>query len=283
MGTRRSARSPPRTPRCSPDGHAGTTSPGHFFTVDGKRPALPQRAGPLPRHADQRRADPAQHGRVQLPAAERLPQLLGVQLPTNWVHPLYELPFTGGFPDDFGRHPGRAAATARSAGGSRSCPAPGRWASTTIRGIYGDNPNRPRDPDLFDAEIDAQREFRQRFIPSGIANEILLDVYERLASFMPHEHDLDQAAVRRLAEEVRRIDTNDDGIISAAEGDIDTGSDGFSDNTRLFLPGDLQPVRGHARDQRRAAGAALRPEPARLGAARNLVPRQPGRAGLHRP
>ena len=26
-------------------------------------------------------------------------------LGTNWVHPLYELPFTGGFPDNFGQAP----------------------------------------------------------------------------------------------------------------------------------------------------------------------------------
>ena len=26
-------------------------------------------------------------------------------LGTNWIHPLYELPFTGGFPDDFGKAP----------------------------------------------------------------------------------------------------------------------------------------------------------------------------------
>src|SRR5262249_18580171 len=26
-------------------------------------------------------------------------------LGTNWIHPLYELPFTGGFPDDFGQAP----------------------------------------------------------------------------------------------------------------------------------------------------------------------------------
>ena len=29
---------------------------------------------------------------------------------------------------------------------------------------------------------------------------------------------------------------NDDGIITAAQGDIDTPTDGFADNTRLFLP-----------------------------------------------
>ena len=29
---------------------------------------------------------------------------------------------------------------------------------------------------------------------------------------------------------------NDDGVITAAQGDIDTPTDGFVDNTRLFLP-----------------------------------------------
>ena len=38
------------------------------------------------------------------------------------------------------------------------------------------------------------------------------------------------------AAEVTRVDQNGDGIISAVEGDIDTPSDGFPDNTRLFLP-----------------------------------------------
>jgi hypothetical protein len=33
-----------------------------------------------------------------------------------------------------------------------------------------------------------------------------------------------------------RVDQNHDGIISAVEGDIDSTSDGFSDNSRLILP-----------------------------------------------
>jgi hypothetical protein len=35
--------------------------------------------------------------------------------------------------------------------------------------------------------------------------------------------------------EVGRVDQNGDGIISAVEGDIDSASDGFEDNSRLFL------------------------------------------------
>jgi hypothetical protein len=37
------------------------------------------------------------------------------------------------------------------------------------------------------------------------------------------------------AAEVARVDANGDGIISAVEGDIDTASDGFPDNRRLYL------------------------------------------------
>ena len=106
---------------------------------------------------------------------------------------------------------------------------------------YGDNPNTagvvqasgPRDVDKFDAEIDSQREFRQRFIPSGLANEIFLDVYERVASF-----ESGVLFPKRLydayAAEVARVGHN--GVVSAAEGDVDTASDGFPNNERLFIP-----------------------------------------------
>ena len=94
----------------------------------------------------------------------------------------------------------------------------------------------PRDPDKFDAEDDRQREFRQRFIPSGLANEIFLDVYERLASFEPRVTNFNKRLFDAYALEVARVDQNGDGVISAAEGDVDTASDGFEDNSRLFIP-----------------------------------------------
>ena len=95
----------------------------------------------------------------------------------------------------------------------------------------------PRDPDKFDDDADAsQREFRQRFIPSGLANEIFLDVYQRVMSFEPGVTDFKQRLFAAYAAEVARVDTNDDGVIAAAEGDVDTASDGFSDNSRLFIP-----------------------------------------------
>ncbi len=101
--------------------------------------------------------------------------------------------------------------------------------------MLGDNPSLPRDPDKFDGDVDAQREFRFRIIPSGLANEIYLDVY------LGGHRSKNPAASRSgcfdaYAAEVARVDTNGDGVISAVEGDIDTASDGFSDNARLFLP-----------------------------------------------
>ena len=83
------------------------------------------------------------------------------------------------------------------------------------------------------ADIDAQREFRQRFIPSGLANEIFLDVYERVASFEPGV-PFPKRLYDAYAVEVARVGHN--GVVSAAEGDVDTASDGFADNSRLFIP-----------------------------------------------
>jgi len=94
----------------------------------------------------------------------------------------------------------------------------------------------PRDPDKFDAEDDSQAEVPQPFIPSGLANEIFLDVYERPASFDPGVTDFKQRLFDAYAAEVARVDSNGDGVVSAAEGDVDASSDGFADNTRLFIP-----------------------------------------------
>jgi len=157
---------------------------------------------------------------------------------TNWIHPLYELPFTGGIPGTF--EAGQVGARLSIVPGS----GPGPSGITNDAVHYGDNPNTagviqasgPRDPDKFDADDDKQREFRQRFIPSGLANEIFLDVYERLTSFEMDEHDFNRRLFDAYAYEVSLVDTNSDGVVSAAEGDVDTPSDGFADNSRLFIP-----------------------------------------------
>jgi hypothetical protein len=156
-------------------------------------------------------------------------------LGTNWIHPLYELPSTGGFPDDFGKAPD--AFKDGEIGKLQSIvPGSGPRGINNDPRVVGDNPNLPRDPDKFDGTVDAQRESRQRGVPSGLANEIYLDVYARPVSFEPTVKNLQRRLFDAYAAEVARVDTNHDGIISAPEGDPDTASDGFANNFRLYLP-----------------------------------------------
>ena len=212
---------------------------------------------------------------------------------TNWIHPLYELPFTGGFPDTSPTQPADTFQDGEIGALQSIVPGDGPGENRDRRRAvaFGDNPDRPRDPDLFDSDADAQREFRERFIPSGIAHEVFLNVFERLASFEPGEHDLTRRLFDGYEAAVALVDTNGDGIISAAEGDIDTPNPNCpTGRQHLPLPAaaELQPLRGHARDQRRLSGAALRAQHARLGAVGHHRHRVPGHAaaegrGLRRP
>src|SRR5207253_5783291 len=58
---------------------------------------------------------------------------------------------------------------------------------------------------------------------------------ERVKSFEPRV-PFPQRLYDAYAIEVKRVDANGDGVISAVEGDVDTASDGFENNERLFLP-----------------------------------------------
>jgi hypothetical protein len=95
---------------------------------------------------------------------------------TNWIHPLYELPFAGGFPDRFPTQPADTYQDGEIS--ARQSIVPGDSPASNNRSPalavkFGDNPDLPRDPDKFDAEVESQREFRERFVPSGIANEAM--------------------------------------------------------------------------------------------------------------
>jgi hypothetical protein len=83
---------------------------------------------------------------------------------------------------------------------------------------------------------DDHKETRLRFLPSGLANEVLLDVYVRPASFEPHVHSLTQRIFDAYAAEVARVDSNHDGVVTAVEADLEGTSDGGQSNDRLFLP-----------------------------------------------
>jgi hypothetical protein len=214
----------------------GNNVPGNIFTIDGRAPHFPSASDHFP-HV-QANVAPLH---VSMGAYNAMQQsdvhsywefnYLG----TNWVHPLYELPFTGGFPDDFGKAPD--AFQDGEIGALQSIvPGPGPSGEQNKANVVGDDPSLPRDPDKFDGTVDGQREFRERGVPSGLANEIYLDVYERWASFEPQVRNLEKRLFDGYAAEVKRVSGNDDGIITAVQGDIDTATDGFPDNVRLYLP-----------------------------------------------
>src|SRR6201987_5740225 len=216
----------------------GNNVPGRVFTVDGRAPHLPSASDHFP--DVQTNVVPINESMGAYNAYQQSDvhsywefNYLG----TNWIHPLYELPFTGGFPDNFRQAPD--AFQDGEIGKLQSIvPGPGPSGEQNKPQDVGDNPNLPRDPDKFDADngFDAQREFRERGVPSGLATEILLDVYERPASFEPQVRNLQKRLFDAYAAEVKRVTGNDDGIITALQGDIDNATDGFTNNERLYLP-----------------------------------------------
>jgi hypothetical protein len=166
---------------------------------------------------------------------------------TDWVFPQYELPFTGGFGDAFAEgRVGFLSSIVPGSGPSGTGPTgPGPTGGNDPT-VLGDDPNNPRDPDrLLDTSLDdpdrpmppdeEHKETRLRFVPSGLANEVLLDVYVRRMSFEPNVTDLVQRLFDAYAAEVARVDENGDGIIDAEEGDLEEESDDLP-NDRLFLP-----------------------------------------------
>jgi len=215
---------------------SGNNTPGNIFTVDGRQVHFPS---PFDHFPDvQTNVVPIQESMGAYNAMQQSDVHSYWEFNyqgTNWIHPLYELPFTAGLADGTGEIPdafidgeiGKLLSIVPGSG-------PSGVRNDPVR--VGDDPNLPRDPDKFDGTVDAQREFRERGVPSGLANEIYLDVYERLASFEPHVKNLQRRLFDAYAIEVARVDSNGDGIISAVEGDIDTPSDGFPNNERLYLP-----------------------------------------------
>jgi hypothetical protein len=209
--------------------------PGAIFTADGKAVHFPSKADHFPdKQTNVVSIFESMGAYNALQQSDTHSYWEFNYLGTNWIHPLYELPFTGGFPDNFGKAPDTFQDG--EIGKLQSIvPGSGPRGISNDPTVVGDNPALPRDPDKFDGTVDAQREFRQRGVPSGLANEIYLDVYERPASFEPSVKNLQRRLFDAYAAEVARVDANHDGIISAVEGDVDTSSDGFPDNTRLYL------------------------------------------------
>src|SRR5216683_1574140 len=176
---------------------AGNNVPGNTFTIDGNKPHFPSASDRFPDVQTNVVSIYVSMGTFNaLQQSDAHAYWEFNYLGTNWVHPLYELPFTGGFPDTFGGIP-EAFGDGEIGKLQSIVPGSGPRGIKNDPTVAGDDPNLPRDPDKFDGTVDAQREFRQRGIPSGLAHEIFLDVYERLASFEPNvkrlEHRLNDA------------------------------------------------------------------------------------------
>jgi hypothetical protein len=226
----------------------GNNVPGHIFTQDGNAVRFPSPTDHFPDH--QTNVVPIQ---LSMGAYNSLQQsdahsYWEFNQYTDWVYPLYETPFTGGFANEFAEGKvGFLSSIVPGSGPSGTGPTgPGPTGGNDPR-VFGDDPDNPRDPDrLLDTSPDdpdrgmvnnpEHKEKRLRFIPSGLANEILLDVYVRVASFEPAVTDKKQRLFDAYAQEVARIDENGDGIIDAIEGDLEDESDGDQPNERLYIP-----------------------------------------------
>jgi hypothetical protein len=150
---------------------------------------------------------------------------------TNWIFPHYELPFTGGVPGTFaGGLQYNNLTNLRSV-----IPGSGPEGVTNNKLLYGDNPDNPRDPDRTEATNPAQREFRNRFIPSALDQEVLLSAFVRVKSFRPDVTDVGTRLFLAYAQEIGRVDQNGDGVISFQEADINGSTDGGQSNRRLYL------------------------------------------------
>jgi hypothetical protein len=161
---------------------------------------------------------------------------------TNWSFPTYEVPTTGGIAQTFGQ--GLQYGPLGGLGPNADSRVPGSGPAgilnnNSVNGKvrFGDDPSFPRDADRFPeacGEGSLQSETRLRFLPSGLAREVLLDVFARPASFQSDVTNVTERFFSAYAFEVAKVDENKDGIVSFAEADIEDESDG-QPNIRLYL------------------------------------------------
>ena len=202
--------------------------PGHYFTSDGNAPRLPSANDKFPDQQSNLVPLPVSTGSFNAHQQSDIHAYWEFNQYTNWTFPLYEVPFTGGIPGTF---------AAGSVGTLLSVvPGSGPSGVTNSRVLLGDNPNDPRDPDRAEKIDDHgadHREVRNRFIPSGLANEILLDAFVRVASFEPGV-DMPQRLFDAYAYEVAQVDLNHDGVTAFNEVDEeDTAPNGLKSLTKV--------------------------------------------------
>ncbi len=210
---------------------------GNIFTGDGNAPRMGSASDVFPDPARQPNtvAHPVSMGAFNALQQSDVHAYWEFNHSTNWIFPHHELPFTGGVPGTF-------AAGMQYANflDLRSIiPGSGPSGVTNDKLVYGDNPDDPRDPDRGLVSEDeppnpSNLEFRNRFIPSALDQEVLFNVFLRPKSFMPAVTDIGMRLFLSYAQEVGRVDQNGDGVISFVEADVDGTSDGLP-NSRLYL------------------------------------------------
>src|SRR5215475_1120435 len=132
----------------------GNNVPGHFFTVDGKAPHFPSPSDHFPDRVANIVPIHLSMGAYNCLQQSDFHAYWEFNYTTHWIHPLYELPFTGGFPD---KSPTQPADTYKDGEiGARQSIVPGdepadNNLNRALAVAFGDNPDRPRDPDLFDS------------------------------------------------------------------------------------------------------------------------------------
>jgi hypothetical protein len=249
----------PRVAAPRPDGHAqfGTMTnadavaiaawgdhqniPGEYFTRDGKDARFPHMNDHFPDVQTNLVSVPLSMGAYNCLQQSDCHAYWEFNEYTNWVFPLFEIPSTGGVPGTFAAGKQYDVSSLIPGSGPRGVDndQPG------LKQMFGDDPNNPRDPDRGPeaspddpdrptTNDDEQKETRLRFIPSGLAKEILRDVFVRVKSFEPGVTDFSRRLYDAYAAEVARVDENDDGVITFVEAEPEEESDGLS-NERLFL------------------------------------------------
>lgn len=203
---------------------AGNNVPGNLFTLDGNAPRFPSLSDSFPNAQSNLLPVQVSGGAVNSVGETDLHSYHMFNNSNNWSYPIYELPFTGGLPKVF---PGNKIGAISSV-----VPGSGPSGVTNDPTMLGDNPANPRDPDF---SFSPQAESRNRNIPSGLAREVLLDAFVRVASFEPNVTDMTKRIFDAYAKEIARVDKNGDGAISFAEADITSMSDGLP-NSRLYIP-----------------------------------------------
>jgi hypothetical protein len=215
---------------------------GKLFTVDGNEPRAPQAGDHFPDRQSNLVPLSLSMGAYNCLQQSDCHAYWEFNEYTNWIFPLYELPSTGGAPGTFAA--GKQYDVQSLFPGSG--PAGVQNDQPPMKQKVGDDPNNPRDPDRGPnasptdpdrptTNDDDQKETRLRFIPSGLANEVMLDVFVRVKSFEPGVTDLTKRLYDAYAMEISRVDANHDGIVSFEEADEEGTSDGRS-NERLYLP-----------------------------------------------